>query len=755
MQKTQANADTPTASAAETLVAPLSYEQYLSLTAPMDVAATDNHVAIADGETIFLFDRAKGIWQEYTHSGSVTKLQFGSMDELYFLDGSTNGVCVLDVANPTTAKQTGIVCSIFSIRGDVLYYVNNSAGLTSIYSAPLSDLTRKNTLYSGRMYSPALSFWNGELYYVYGTEYLHKLHPETGVSTKVADLPEGVISMVISEGAILCATEHGEFFAYALSDLTATGDASKCVPLATLKDNYSAVSANGNDVYLVHGDGIQQFSLEEKALTSYEISARSTSLHRLDGASEVYLADDRLFIADDNNDRISVYNTEQRTFETPITSTMDTPFIASYGETLLIANADTAVLYSLAEKDYGTALTSIPTEKVSGNIVGAAAVYGSYYLVTDTNYCYTLSESAEGYAWTETLRKAHFAESLTADANGFLYILNDEAVYRYTEKSFLSPTEEGVKLCEIPAATKKLSVDYSGNLYALAESTMHVYTAQADGQYALSSTTILDKSFVYGGAHTPISFAFGIEENATYILYEGNYVTVSSEFSLPTVKTILAKGLAGEIYSNNEAEFSIVQTLPNSLLVQVDMEAANRSNSIYLPYLGYYRSKTPITALKIGETTDYALLCYRENSSSEYKTVLVAKACQTEIESNYVVTYETPKVGYLTNATNGYKYPCMYLKEAGEFTKNEQVTLLGEINGADCEYYALLYGEKTVYMPKSHVNLFDGTPPTEQTVTVGDPEENKDDIWRLAYLVLGCAAICVLVDVLILRKKKD
>ena len=754
-QKTVAKADAPADASTESLLLPVSYEQYLSLNAPMDVAATDNHVAIADGDTIFLFDRAKGIWQAYTHSGLVTKLHFGSMDELYFLDGNDNGIYTLRVAEPTSAQPTGLVCSTFSIRGDVLYYVNNSAGLTSIYSAPLSNLTKKTALYSGRMYSPALSFWNGEIYYVYGTEYLHKLHPETGVSTKVAELPAGVISMTISEGTLLCTTEHGEFFAYALSDLSTSGDAKACVAVAELKDNYSAVSANAKDVYLIRGDAVQKYSLEEKALTSYEISAHSDSKHRFDGASDVYLADNRLFIADDNNDRISVYDTASNTFVAPISSDMDAPFISSYGETLLTANAEKAVLYSLTEKNYGKELASIPAEKVSGNIVGAAAVYGSYYLVTDTNYCYTLSEGEEGYTWTETLRKAHFAEMLTSDANGFLYILNDEAVYRYTEKSFLSPTEEGVKLCEIPASTKKLAVDYSGNLYALVDDTVAVYTAQADGKYALHSTTALEKSFVYGAPHTPLSFTFGIEENATYILYEGDYVTISSEFSLPTVKSIPSEGIAEEIFSDNAASFSIVQTLPNSLLVQVDIEAANGSSSPYLPYLGYYRSKTPITALKIGETTDYALLCYREDASSEYKTALVAKACQTEIEATYAITYETPQQGYLTNATNGYKYPCMDLTQAGTFTKNEKVTLLGEIDTADCEYFAVAHGEKRVYIPKSHINLFDGTPPTPETVTVGNPENTNDDIWRLGYLVLGCAAICILVDVLILRKKNE
>lgn len=752
-QKTVAKAATAESVLEETLLLPVSYEEYLALNSPMDVAATDGNVAIADGETLFLFDRSQGVWRTYTHTSPITKLHFGSREELYFLDGDANAVYVLDVTQPTSATPTGVVCSTFSIRGEFLYYVNNSAGLTSICSVPLSNLTDKSVLYSGRMYSPALSFWNGEIYYVYGTEYLHKLHPATGVSTKVADLPKGVISMTISEGTLLCVTEQGEFFAYALSDLSASGNANECVALAKLNGGYHAVSANANDVYLLRGNAVQKYCLEEQALTSYEISAHSNSPHRLDGASEIYLADDRLFIADDNNDRISVYNTATNTFESPITSYMDTPFITSYGETLLAADKERAVLYSLNEKNYGETLSSIPTEKVSGNIVGAATVYGCYYVVTDTNYCYALTENEDGYVWTETFRKAHFADMLTADANGFLYIVNDSSVYRYTETSFLSPTEEGVKLCEIPASTDKLAVDYSGNLYALADNALHVYKAQADGQYALDSSTLLDKSFVYGAPHAALSFAFGIEENATYILYDGDYLTVSGEFALPTVKTIAAEGLAEEIFSANQAEFSLVQTLPNSLLVQVDVHSA--SGAEYLPYLGYYRSKTPITALKIGETEDYALLSYRENASSEYKTVLVAKACQTELESDYAVTYDAPKTGYLTNAANGYKYPCMNLTQAGSFAKNEKVTLLGEINEADCEYFAVAYGEKTVYLPKSHVNLFDGTPPTEQTVTVGNPEKDNDAVWRLGYLALGCAAICVLVDVLILRKKDD
>ena len=95
----------------------------------------------------------------------------------------------------------------------------------------------------------------------------------------------------------------------------------------------------------------------------------------------------------------------------------------------------------------------------------------------------------------------------------------------------------------------------------------------------------------------------------------------------------------------------------------------------------------------------------------------------------------------------------MGLPALGEFEKGEKITLLGKINGLDCEYYAVAYGESTAYVPKSHVTLFNGAPPTTETVKIEDVNADKEAIWRLAYLLLGTGAICVLVDFLILRKK--
>lgn len=740
------------ASQGECLVTPFSYEEYLSLTTPTDVAATDGYIAIADGNTLFVFDKDRTLWQEYVHTNTITKLHFASRDELYFLDGQTNGLYALNAKTLTAPKETGIVCSTFSIHGDVLYYINVSAGQTSVYQAPLTELTEKQELYVGRMYSPALSFWNGEIYYVYGTDYLHKLNPETKSSSKVAELPVGVISMTISEGVVCCATEEGGFYAYSLAQLIETGNASDCEGIASYTNGYSAVSANVNDIYLVTGDAIEKFSLTEKKFEEYSISEASNALHRLDGATETTLAGNRLFISDDNNDRISVYDVSENTFKTPIYSEANAPIMASYGETLLVSTSSQALLYSLRPESYGEKVFTLTPDKISGNVVGATAVYGNYYLLTDTNYCYTLTESEEGYVYTETLRNAHFAEKLTSDANGSLYVLSDGAVYRYTEENFLSKNDEGVKLCDsIPASTSKISVDYGGNLYALAESTLHCYTPQEDGAYALHSSTAFTSSLVYGGGTTVRSFAFGIEDNATYILYADNYLTVTDALALPTLKTIPMEGIAEGIFGETKAEFTVVQTLPSSLIVELDGESLQ--NAEMFPYLSYYRSEQPITALKIGETADYALLSYRENTSSAYKTLLVDVNRQTELEADYKIPYETQKTGYLTNRSKAYKFPSMGLPALGELEKSTKVALVGELNGMDCDYYAVVYGEQTAYIPKSHVNLFNGAPPASETVTVGESKVEKRAIWRLAYLVLGSAAICILVDALILRKK--
>lgn len=746
---------TPTAS--ERLLAPDSYEEYLRLTAPADVAVNDRYVAISEQNFIFIFDRTENLWQKYVHSERITKLGFGRRNDLYFLDGK-NTLALLDVSALTesSATDTGIVCSTFSVHGDHLYFINTSGNTTSISSAPLTALSESSELFSDRMYAPALSFWNGAIYYVNG-ENLHKLQAETLQDDAIAMLPSNASSMLISEGILFCTTDDGSFYGYELTELTEKSVAKNCTPLVEETDGYSALSANGGDVYVTNGNTVRLYSLESKGFVDYEIGGSSASSHRLNEANEIVLSGDKLFIADNGNDRISVYDANTAEFQAPIPSAFDATFLAGYNETLLCANADQATLYDLREDRYGETLAVLESTAVSGKIVGATCIYDTYYLLTDSNYCYSLETDGEtAFTWQETLRKTHYAEVLTSDVNGNIYILNGGAVYRYREEDFNSATETGVKLCgDLPEATKKLSVDYAGKLYALAEGTVYCYAPSAtDGLYTLENEYIMDESMVYDVTPNALSFAFGIEENQAYVLYKGDYLTVTTAWELPTVKTISSGTAATEIFRADNADFTLVKTTPNSLLVEFDLTKLQGSD--VFPYTRYYRAEDALTALKIGETTDYAILRYTSNDTG-YATCFVAKSqIQAMEQVDYATVYETAKTGYVTNDAQLYKFPDLDLISLTQLSKNAEIKLIGEITLLGEAYYAVEYETgKIGYLPKPYATLFNGAPPTTETVVYGDADNGADDIWRLFYLLLGAAAICILTDFLLLRNKDN
>ncbi len=743
-QSLSATAEEPLA---ERLLTPSSYEEYLSLNAPVDVAVTDRYTAIADGNILYLFNRDTNAWQAYAHPQPITQIGFGERDKLYFLDDTT-ALYLLNVTSPQSATDTGVHCSTFTIAGGILYFVNTSGAQNAIRQAPLNNLSQAIDLYTSRVYSPDLAYYNENLYFLYGADYLYRLSLDTKRETEVTKLKGSAVSLSISEGNLYYTTEEGAFYGYDLTQLAESGDAP---PLFSYEDEvgYSAQSAQGKDVYLVRGNTVRKHSDGE--FTDYEIGSASDGDNRLNGASEIFLSGNSLFFADDGNERILAYDGKTEDFK-QFSSSISTPYLTGYGNTLLAANASQATLYSTGE-EYGKPLTTLDGATVSGEIIGATCVYGNYYVVTNNNYCYTPVFEQGEYRWTEIHRKAHSVEKLASDAHGFLYVLHGDGVYRYTEETFNGSTEEGEKLVDgLPSTTTKIAVDYQGNLYALADNTLHRYFQDENGKYTQTQTEEFSTPFVYGVTPKAISFAFGIEENQAYILYEGNYATVTTALNLPTVQQIPTETVSEEIFGDAPAAFSVVKTAPKTLFIEIDLNATQGAS--VFPYLGAQRVNEAQTSLKIAETAEYFLLVRRESAADPYRAYLVRKEnCQTV--ENYQIKYDTEKTGYLSNATSLYRYPSLGLPALDPLPRRTEVTLLGEINGIDGEYFVVRHGEKIGYVTKSHVSEFDGAPPVTQTESLGDAKDDAGAIWRLAYLLLGSVAICILIDYLILRKRNE
>ncbi len=777
----------PNAAAAESteneangLFLPTRYEEYLDLSAPSDVAVCDDFAAIADGNVIYLYDKANGVYREYTHAPNlvdpsknrVTKLQFDAADNLYFLDAST-GLYYLqsvDLLSPETASatDTAFTCSTFILHDDTLYFTNVTTQ-TQLSKVPLNDLDKNAvyTLVDELSSKPTLTFWDEELYYTNSGKYLYKINPDatTPAETFVAAFPSELVSVSVNGGAFAYTDIDGNFSVRDLSALTSQKDASSVEEAFGKAGSFTSLCVFDEFVYAVNGAAVWEYSVLGENFTASEICASSSSVNRLNGATQTLLAGNKLFVSDNGNARVSVYDLKNATFNDPIPVTLLPTYLAANGQTLLLANQTQAALYDVSADNYGVQLWAY--NGFIGEIAGIAEVYGKYYFATENNRYYLLEKGENGWALTQDISKTYTRQTsfLTADAYGYLYTVSGNDAYRYTEADFLNPSSQtGEKICGIlPTGVTAFAVDYEQNLYALASNTVYKFTLQADGTYAQTSVDTSEK-FVYGGKdYTPTinSFTFGIEENIAYLLCDNNYLIQTDKFALPTVKNIAVNGADEKVFSAESAVVTVVQTTPNALLVEFDLSSL--SGATVFPYISYQRSETPLTALKIGETDKYNLIAVFDKTANDYSTYLVLKAASPEFDGEYSVEYAEAerKTAWLTNAVALYKFPYLTpLLTVTELPRGSEVLLLGEIGELDHEYYLVSYTDaagvqKTGYIPQSYATLFDASPKETTQTQVGATESNEDALWRLAYMLLGLAAIGILTDFLLLRKKND
>lgn len=747
------------------LLSPSTYEQYLSLTATKDVSINETHTAIADGKFLHVYDRAEQIYRSYEHDHEIVKTQLYGQSAYYLDDnGKLFSLALTELASgsPQAVATAYTNCGTFCIRDGFLYYTVLTIG-AKIVKTDLSDGSATlTTVADGLPAATPLAFWQNELCYFQG----NRLYRATdNGNLPIATFPYAVSSMAIAGNTFACST-NGEFYAYNLTELRDVTDAEQVPPILRATGGFTALCSDGDGyLYAVKGNSVRQFSVEARDFTEFEISAESDSLHRLNGGKKLHLSGDRLFIADNGNARVSVYDTSEKKFLSPIPSSVNASHVASSEKTLLVAGEKQAAIYSLSETDYGTPLFSLTDADVNGNLVGATGVYGAYYLVTDTNRCYKLFRENGEWTKTETLKHTYETSALSSDVYGFLYTVNGNALYRYSEKEFSDTGEEGVKLYDaLPAGITETAVDYERNVYALCQNTLYKFSPKSDNADLYEQTDVfpIGDEFVYGQPPNAISFALCFEESATYLLYDGNYIAETNALRLPTMKTLPVGDADEQIFSAATSDFEVVQIQPASVLIEFNLGALKGAE--YFPYVGFHRCETARTALKIGQTSFYDVLAVFDETAGNYSTYLVLSAFSSKLpETDYRQDYAGETVGYITNAVSPYKYPCLNELLTLSETKLErgaQIKILGKIEQLDYPYYQVEYmaadgTQQTGYVPVSYVALFNGVPPQMQTTVYGETESDKDSVWRLTYLLLGAGAICILTDFLLLRSRKN
>lgn len=733
-------------SSSSELVLPNSYEEYLPLESPSSISVSKHYIAIADGYNVYVYNRALEQYSLYSHAEEIVKrLQFSLDETLYFSDSSTK----LYSLDPETlqAEKTPVSCSTFTISADTLYFTTIPEDSPRISSAKLTSLDKQTLVLSGKDFTgkPLLAQENGVIYYTNSYKILQKID-EPFFSRPLTE-STSVESLAVKNGCYYYRDELQNLYMQTPNDgdkpvLLDTG----CTAVTAADDGY---------IYVVKEKIVRRYDPETKSFDSYEISANSPSSHRLSEATDVFLFDKKLFVCDTGNSRLSVFDTETGSnFTLPVSE--GCKYVAADQNTVLIASERKAELFDLQEKN------KLASFSFDNDLTGITCVYGTYYLITKGNRYLKTEYNTEtnSYELKSITRATSAPRALTSDIFGSLYVFcADGCVYRYSEAEFMHADvrrEQTDSLAALPTETKKFSVDFEKSIYALANTTLYKFTADETTQYSLA------KSIVYSQTDetTVSSFSFGAEDNATYLLYDGNFLVKTNELNLPTVRSVPVNGADEKVFEDSEASFSLVTIEPYTLYIDFD-ENRFREAEVF-PYLSHRREDEERTALKLGEAGNFNVVAVFDSETKTYSASLVEKTSCTEISQTEflkpAVGFEENENGYVTSALPLYKYP--YLTDLLTVTnvpKNTEVVVLGQIDNLDYKYYlvSVTIDGKTVkgYLPQAYVSDFSGTPPETTKNLFGDEHTDLDSVWRASFILLGFASICILSDYLILRKK--
>lgn len=686
------------------VVMPSSYEQYLNLNAPTDVAANDDYLAISDGNLVHLYSRATGYYFTYTHTVNadtrlnvVSCMEFGADGYLYFNDTSTK-LYTLDCAT-LTARTTGLSCSMFTMTSAELYYATVTAGTITISQVSLGyiDSTTATPVkqIAGNV-TPAMALWHDDICFTVGNMLYN---PATGATVSLP--AQSNVTDIAFLGETLYFTDaSGKFYAFDMTTQTTLGQDS---------DTYSALGVYQSSVYVVDGRSVKEYAAGTKQFTDYEISSSSASVNRLKSATDVVLAGDYLLTADRGNKRVSVRNRasgETSVFETAI----EPDIIATTEEKILISNGTAAAVYDFS----GTQLTL--KASFSGVITGVTGVYGTFYLVTNNNYSYRL---AEDYALTSVAKTLDTtARSLTSDIDGNLYVLYANGVVnRYTEEEFCTANATGLNVNRFSNTVTKIFTDFAGNIYGMYENILYcsdgnIYEFRPDGA-------------VYGEGYLATSYAIDYISQRIYMLC-GDFI-LEANVPVRTLNTILVGGADKEIFSAKAAEVEVLRTRADTTCIAIDVAAM--PDAAYFSYIGHGRIGEGHNALKLGETlSGYYVVAIYDEINRVYNAYLVnPEQCDPVPETEYLkeATEDFPAgKAYLSNDVALYKFP--YLSDSltlADLTRGTEVQVLGKLdfNGLDHNYYYIsvtVNGRTyTGYIPTGYLMEFNGILPEEETVT--------------------------------------
>ncbi len=690
------------------LLLPSGYEQYLALDEVGGIAVQNGYIAVANANKIYVYNGEKYLtYEDSQNANSIVHLEWNNANVLYFKYANSSVIYTLDctqdvlTAIPLTDLEEG--CNAFTLNGDEVYNAYISGSTITIREG--NEVYTTQNIETATNPIPCMTYMGGALYYT-AKDVLYVTKKTTNSTTTVEYRLEEEAHDIVVKGNILYYTDKNTLYTYNLDERRAEKS------YQTDGVNYTMLSLDGDYLYVAGKMGestkIFRFDTVKDEFTDYEIATSSSSPNRLISAKKSIVSGNYLITADQK--RISLYNYKQNSyFCFPCEITPE--YLASNGESIVIANDEKVYAYDFE----GTPLSLNAT---FNNVVGVtSAKDGNYFIVTQNDIYYVLN--AQDFTVTNHMKSVSGdPTAITADIYGNLYVeYSDKNVYKYTQSQFASE-KSGSFHYTLPTSMEKLSVDFDGNVFGLANDTLYCSNGNT---YKIDETDCL-----FNATADLIDFAFGYEEKTVYFIYE-DYILSTETIDLPNLKNLAAGEAYQTIFEENDNQNGVVPVVTlneDGILLHFALEELTKTSEVF-PYVTYTRVGEGVNAVVLGETqihnADYYMVAVFNASTRKYTAGLTLKtACTPLAESDYASTPENfeNKAGRITNEVMLYKYP--YLTSSltlAKLEKNSVVTVLKELSLGDdlvdYDYYYVSYTDEAGnvhygYTPKNFVRDFEG-----------------------------------------------
>lgn len=726
------------------LFLPDSYEQYLPLERPSYMAMSEHYTAVADGQTLYLYDKASGRYSDYAaplrqENDRITKVQFSDDERLFFSAGGLFYEYSFETGEAT--EHAAATSSTFLVVDESLYTVRSSEGNVFLNHYFLSDISRDGEVRLASWESnitPRLSYQNGQLYVVRENSLLRTYDVTTaGTATplKLTQLDETYGDAQIAGFQFACAFgDHLYYTVYGNAQSTNglyrtdfAGHAERLIE----GNGFSAINAYDGKLYCIRGASVLGLTVTEDGVTysGYEIASASSSVNRLSGARDTVRAGNLLVTADSANDRVSVYDFAEKSY-TVIDCDFSPVRVATDGSTLAVAS-DTGIYVSYPD-DKGRFTADLEevsiSTGISGTVVsGLTCVFGNVY--------YVLNSDLFGVIGGESIRSAQVGEAITgitSDLYGTIYVSTPSgAVYAYTEEEFVANDRAGKKLpYRLPAEHGSLRADFEGNLYCIAGDDLY-----KNGELFAS----VSRGFVYERSVNAAlcSFALGFEDNAVYFLF-GDFIVKSKADALeiPTLDHIKVQGADEACFSDHDPSGLFADIPAQAVAIQTDLTLLKQQlgeEDGFFPYKTYFRTEEEQRGVVLAKTDRYALVFLETDDRQHhgYKSVLF------RLEDVIPVTgcYEEERTGgYLSSSVSSYYVTALCTDLAGvRLTRGTYVVVEGYVHAPNRDYARISYQteERATaygYIPASFLTEINPLSASAGSFTAGYVKKNAEGI---------------------------